>query len=296
MPGYADQKAQPESTPPLPEQRIPGDPRAAKDKEASPEVAPARPENHERNTARFIDIKVPNTADAASATVTEVLAYRGAWVQAGAVVAILAVGEKEVYVTSPNTGVIMKVLVKQGDSVLRGAALIQLKRVDIQRPDFQLSWKIFSLVNVSVNTVGKRIGGKVKQNIDIPEKEKGKWTNACTIRMSLILNNTGFPIKPGKYSTVSGKMGGVYIHRVDEMISYLRDIFGEPDIVVNHIPRPNDFSSMKGILIVTGRGGGDANGHVTLWDGSTCADTCHLAGDEKNITFTPLKAALWVLP
>jgi biotin carboxyl carrier protein len=284
------------------EQQGLGDGYAARDKEAAHvpkppgEAAPARPENPERNTAKYIDIRVPDAAGTDKARVVEVLTSRGQWVQAGAEVAILAVGGREIPVTSPNTGVIIKAPVSQGDSVSRGATLVQLRKVDIQRPGFRLSWKLFSLVNVNVASVGKRIGGKVKQNIDIPEKEKGKWLNACTIRMSLILNHTGFPIKPGKYSTVSGETGGFYIYRVDEMISYLRDVFGEPDIVVNRVPYPNDFSSMKGILVVTGDGRDDAKGHVTLWDGSACADICHLAGDPKNVNFKPIKAALWVLP
>jgi hypothetical protein len=259
---------------------------------AEPQLIPS----HGRNIAKFINIKAPDTAASGSGWVAEVLAHRGAWVQSDAVVAILNDGEKEVYVKSPSAGVATKVLVAQGDSVSQGTALIQLKTTDIQRPDFQLAWKIYSLMNVNVQSVGKRIGGKVKENIDIPEKEQGKWTNACAVRMSLILNNTGFPIKQGKYPTVSGKMGGFYIYRLNDLISYLNDVLGEPDIVVNRIPTPDDFSLMKGILIVTGNGRGDANGHATLWNGSTCSDACHLAGDEANINFKPLKAMLWALP
>jgi hypothetical protein len=246
--------------------------------------------------AEIINIAAPNMTDSVSKWVTEVLVRRGEWVQSDAVVAILNDGEKDVYVKSPNAGVVTKIPVAQGDSVSQGAALIQLKKMNIQRPDFRLAWNIFSLLNVNVNSVGKRIGGKVKENIDIPEKEQGKWTNACAIRMSLILNNTGFPIKQGKYPTVSGKMGGFYIYRLNDIVSYLKDIFGEPDIVINRIPTPNDLSWMKGILVVTGNGGGDANGHVTLWNGLMCSDACHLAGDEANINFKPLKASLWVLP
>jgi biotin carboxyl carrier protein len=257
---------------------------------------PNRADDNKKIVTKLINIKAPDTADPGSKWTTEILVHRGAWVESDTVVAVLNDGEKDVYVKSPDTGVVTKILVAQGDSVSKGAALIQLKKVDIQRSNFRLAWNIFSLMNVNVNSVGKRIGGKVQENIDIPEKEQGKWTNACAVRMSLILNNTGFPIKQGKYPTVSGKMGGFYIYRLNDLISYLKDIFGEPDIVVNRIPTPDDFSLMKGILIVTGNGGGDASGHATLWNGSTCPDACRLAGDERNETFKPTKAVLWVLP
>jgi len=272
------------------------DPKTQVESKDPDKAADKRPENNGKNTAKPIDIKVSDTADSASAWVTEILVQRGEWVQSGNVVAILTAGEKEVYVISEDTGVVKKVLAARGDSVSRGASLIQLKKVNIKRPRFQLAWRLFSLMNVSVPSVGKRIGGKVKQNIDIPEIDDGKWTNACSVRISFVLNNTGFPIERGKYSTVSGVNGKLYIYRLDEMISYLRDIFGDPDIVVNSIPRPEDFSGMQGILVVTGDGRGDARGHATLWNGSTCSDICHLAGDENNVTFSPRKAVLWVLP
>jgi hypothetical protein len=114
--------------------------------------------------------------------------------------------------------------------------------------------------------------------------------------MSFVLNNTDFPIMPGKYATVSGRKGELYIYRLNEMTSYLRDIFGDPDIVINRAPSRDDFSLMKGILAVTGKGRNGASGHVTLWNGTTCADACYLTGDEANDGFTPHKAELWILP
>jgi len=271
----------------------PKDDAAAKPKD---EAAEKRPVKSEGNKAALVSIKASDMDDSAKAWVSEMLVYRGAWVQAGKVVAILTTGEKDIYIKSPDTGVVMKVPVKRGDSVSQGAVLAQLKKVNAPRPDFQRAWKYFSLVNAGVPAVGKRLGGKVKQNINLPGSESGKWNNACTIRMSFVLNNTGFPIKNTKYSTVTAQIEGLYIYRVEEMISYLRDVFGDPDIVVNRVPSPDDFSFMKGILVVTGDGRSDARGHITLWNGSTCSDVCHLAGDENNNTFKPIKAALWVLP
>ncbi|MDR2208740.1 MAG: hypothetical protein LBE22_07210 [Azoarcus sp.] len=256
----------------------------------------APPENNKKNTDKFINVKVSGAADSGKIRVIEIFVHRGSWVQSDAVLAILDDGEKEIYVRSPDTGVVMKVLAKQGDSVSQGTALIQLKKAGSQRPNFQRAWKFFSLMNVSVASVGKRLGGKVRDNINIQEEDKGKWKNACAVRMSFVLNNTGFPIKEGKYPTVSAQIKGLYIYRIDDMISYLRDTFGDPDIAVNRSPKPEDFSGMQGILVVTGDGRGDARGHVTLWDGSACSDICRLTGDENNTNFTPHKAVLWVLP
>jgi len=243
----------------------------------------------------FIDIKVPDTIEPASALVEEVFVDRGVWVQSGEELMTLIAGEKKINVVSPRTGVIMKVLAARGDSVSREAALIQLKGVNSERPSFYNAWRYFSQVKLNVSTVGKIFGGKVKQNIEISKKEDGKWTNACTIRMSYTLNRTGFPIQQGKYGAVSARDGMWYMYRVEDMLLYLRDVFGAPEIEINRAHVPDDFKGMKGILVVTGNGGRDSRGHITLWDGLKCADICYFPGEGSG-NFSPRKAALWVLP
>ncbi|MDR1227763.1 MAG: type VI secretion system amidase effector protein Tae4 [Azoarcus sp.] len=57
-----------------------------------------------------------------------------------------------------------------------------------------------------------------------------------------------------------------------------------------------EVGKIIGILVVRGSGWRDAGGHVTLWDGTMCSDTCHLAYDPDNGSFSPTEAALWVLP
>ncbi|WP_255553125.1 T6SS effector amidase Tae4 family protein [Denitromonas iodatirespirans] len=61
-------------------------------------------------------------------------------------------------------------------------------------------------------------------------------------------------------------------------------------------PTPDDFSQMQGIVVIKGHGWGNASGHVTLWNGTLCADSCHLLGDPDNGSFVPESGALWVLP
>jgi hypothetical protein len=149
----------------------------------------------------------------------------------------------------------------------------------------------FQQVNVAVAEVGKTIGGKVQQNIDAKIFE-----NACPIRMSYVLNKTGYPIdKSMGYAVVSGADKQLYIFRVNEIMDYLARKFGVAEKTVRS-PKTTNFAKMKGILVIKGHGWSNAKGHVTLWDGTKCSDTCHLMYDPENGPFVPETAALWVLP
>jgi hypothetical protein len=170
----------------------------------------------------------------------------------------------------------------------------------MHRPLFHSAWAHFQQINVPVRDVGRIIGGKVKVNID-----SGDFPNACPIRMSYVLNRTGFPINKnlvpldgdGRLQVSSGDDRLWYIYRVNPMIEYLRKVFGTPDMELASPPiTAGVFLGMKGILIVTGDGWGDATGHVAIFDGSSCADTCHFTGDPANGPFAPKKAVLWKLP
>src|SRR5208283_1056493 len=160
------------------------------------------------------------------------------------------------------------------------------------RPSFTAAWSAFTKVNVPVKDVGTIIGGKVKQNTDSEIFE-----NACPIRMSYVLNKTTvkIPFIPGE--TVSGAVAGEwYMFHVNKMMSFLEDKFGPADKTVTSSPKESDFAGLRGILVVKGHGRDNAKGHVTLWNGSVCVDSCHLAHDPDNGRFVPEKASLWKLP
>lgn len=158
------------------------------------------------------------------------------------------------------------------------------------RPSFGSAWAAFTAVRQPVAGVGRKIGGNVQKNIDA-----NIFQNACPIRMSYVLNTTGFPITKGSsYATVSGSDKRLYLFRVNDMMDYLGRVFGKPDKTVRS-PKLSDFSGMKGIIVVKGRGWANARGHVTLWDGSQCSDTCHLLHDPENGPFSPEIASLWIL-
>lgn len=163
-----------------------------------------------------------------------------------------------------------------------------------KRPSFSTAWSAFMAVNLPAEEVGKKIGGRVQQNFELP-KGRGRFENACPIRMSYVLNMTGIQIhRSPQYSSVSGADHRQYLYKVPDMMSYLEQVFGKPDKTVRS-PRPSDFAGMKGIIVVKGHGWSNAVGHVTLWNGSTCSDSCHLLDDPDNGTFVPDTASLWVL-
>lgn len=157
------------------------------------------------------------------------------------------------------------------------------------RPRFGIAWTKFSEVNVPVADVGKKIGGKVEQNI-----KSGIFQNACPIRMSYVLNYTGVPIPLSTYAVVSGADRKWYMYRVNDMMTFLEKTFGAPD-KTSKAPKPADFAGLKGLMVVKGNGWANARGHVTLWNGVTCSDSCHLLADPDNGSFTPEVAALWSL-
>jgi hypothetical protein len=132
-------------------------------------------------------------------------------------------------------------------------------------------------------------GGKVEQNI-----KSGIFQNACPIRMSYVLNCTGVPVPRTGYAIVSGADSKWYMYRVNDMMSFLETAFGAADKTAKG-PKTTDFAGLKGLIVVKGSGWSNARGHVTLWNGTTCSDTCHLLADPDNGSFTPEVAALWSL-
>lgn len=158
----------------------------------------------------------------------------------------------------------------------------------VSRPSFQSMWNHFAIIygDGTVQSVGKKIGGKVQENIELGVQDpKAGFTNACGIRMSYSLNNSGINIPRGAWKTVSGGDKRQYIYRVADLLKFLNQTFGKPDKTVKN-PKPSDFAGMKGILVF-GVQWSDATGHVTLWDGNTCSDHCYFP--------VAVEASIWQL-
>ncbi|WP_428737061.1 type VI secretion system amidase effector protein Tae4 [Sulfurimonas sp.] len=97
------------------------------------------------------------------------------------------------------------------------------------------------------------------------------YSNACATRMSYTFNKSNFKLKLPK-DFQDEKTGEPYVLSVNKMTQVLEKAFGNSDITFDG--NPNNFKSeingKKGILIFKVSGWGDANGHITLWDGTIC--------------------------
>lgn len=155
-----------------------------------------------------------------------------------------------------------------------------------KRPKLSQAIHAFVNVNKSVSEVGTFIGGKVDYNINTLTKAEGRFENACAIRMSYVLNNTGHKIPMIAGQTVSGKSGNWYIFRVKTLIQYLKKIFGDPDYIIEN-PTASKLAKYKGIVIFEVDQWIDASGHATVWNGVNCSDRCY---------FTQAKRVyIWIL-
>jgi len=140
--------------------------------------------------------------------------------------------------------------------------------------------EVYEDVGKTVSGVGSKIGGKVNHNINVVPVGKGRFENACAIRMSYVLNQTGITVPYLSGQTVSGSNGKWYIYRVSTLIKYLRKIFGEPDHIFEP-PLQSEISKYKGILVFEVDTWSDATGHATIWDGKVCSDKCYFPLSKK---------------
>lgn len=167
----------------------------------------------------------------------------------------------------------------------------------MNRPSFTVAWaasqRIYDPSNPT-QKVAQIVGGKVASNI-LPEGQQGKWKNTCAVRMSYILNNSGLtiPYTPGK--TVSGADKNWYFFYVQDVIHFLKQSWGKPDLIAAYPPsNGGELSKKKGIVMFEVTGWGDATGHATLWNGTQCYDHCYFNGPNTNYRTT--SANFWSLP
>lgn len=153
------------------------------------------------------------------------------------------------------------------------------------RPKLSKAWQTFQDVDKSVSEVGKFIGGKVNYNINVLKPSEGRFENACAIRLSYVLNNSGVHISPIAGQTVSGKSGNWYIFRVKTLIQFLKKKFGEPDHVIEK-PTAKKLDTHKGIVVFEVNQWIDASGHATIWNGTNCADKCYFPESKRALIWT----------
>ena len=164
------------------------------------------------------------------------------------------------------------------------------------RPSFSAAWaasmQIYDPAD-SATKIARVVGGKVAENI-LPLGQAGKWANTCAVRMSYVLNKTGVlvPHFPGK--TVSGADRCWYFHYVRDVIQFLKQRWGDPDLITPYPPfGGGELAKRKGVVLFDVSGWSDASGHATLWNGMQCYDHCYF--NEPGAAYRTTRASFWSL-
>lgn len=126
------------------------------------------------------------------------------------------------------------------------------------------------------------------------------YLNACALRFSRALNYSGMKV-PSVPLLNGGKLTGEdklnYMIRVRDVVKFVKTHLGKadysqspaPDVDLIHDPY---LLAHKGILHFDISGWGDASGHITLWDGCDCGDSCYFMPSNatlKQVNFWELK-------
>lgn len=152
------------------------------------------------------------------------------------------------------------------------------------RPNLQLMWEHY--LYDSPKGVWAEIGGAVELNGCLPDNQGG-WRNACTVRLSHMLNNAGHKIPYIKEQTVSGRDGAQYFFRLNDAQTYLEKTLGEPDLDIGDASgRWIDIPNEPGLLIMKYPGSG-FTGHATIWNGAGTVDGTNVVG---------FRVLFWKLP
>jgi hypothetical protein len=163
------------------------------------------------------------------------------------------------------------------------------------RPPFHVLWaaaqRIYDAKDPS-GKVARTVGGKVAANINAPLHP---WENTCAVRISYILNAGGVPIPHLGKKTVSGANGKWHFHLVKDVIAYLKQIWGPPDMMTAYPPPGGGpLAGKRGAILFEVQGWNNARGHASLWNGKACYDHCYF--NEPNSTYTCTNANFWELP
>ena len=181
----------------------------------------------------------------------------------------------------------------------------QADPIEIKRPKWEDMIKNYPNSSMSTVKLYAEIGGKTLSSLTTENAiNDAGYGNSCCIRISRALNLSGITLSSDNSSyrdTVGGVIKGEdkknYWIRVRELSKYLDDILGKPEFQksIKRIPiiqekDPiqknkklekeieekkksltdddwNRLHKMKGIILFSISGWGDAGGHITLWDG-----------------------------
>lgn len=143
------------------------------------------------------------------------------------------------------------------------------------RPNMQVMWENY-LYDRPEGIWGE-IGGMVEVNGNLP-LDQGRWTNACTVRLSHMLNKADHKIPRNGRKTVSGGNKDQYYYRVADMEVYLKETFGAPDLAIEDGSGNSfDLPITPGIILMDFPDG-SYTGHVTVWNGAGTVDGVNIGG------------------
>lgn len=143
------------------------------------------------------------------------------------------------------------------------------------RPNMQVMWENY-LYDRPAGIWGE-IGGLVEVNGNLP-LDQGQWTNACTVRLSHMLNKAGHKVPRDRPRTVSGGNKDQYYYRVADLEAYLVATFGEPDVaILDGNGNQFDLPITPGIVLMDFPNS-SFTGHVTIWNGAGTVDGANIGG------------------
>lgn len=143
------------------------------------------------------------------------------------------------------------------------------------RPNMQVMWENY-LYDRPEGIWGE-IGGYVEINGNLP-LDQGRWTNACTVRLSHMLNKAGHTLPRVSKQTVSGGNKDQYFYRVADIEVYLRETFGDPDVAIEDGSGNSfDLPDRPGIVLMDYPNNG-FTGHTTVWNGAGTVDGANIGG------------------
>ena len=153
------------------------------------------------------------------------------------------------------------------------------------KPNLQVMWENY--LYDRPEGIWSEIGGMVEVNGNLP-LDQGKWTNACTVRLSHMLNKAGHKIpRDSENKTVSGANKDQYYYRVADFEAYLKDAYGAPDVAITDGSANSfDLPDAPGIVLMDFPDS-SFTGHVTIWNGAGTVDGANIGG---------YRVLFWTLP
>lgn len=143
------------------------------------------------------------------------------------------------------------------------------------RPNAQVMWENY--LYDRPEGIWSEIGGYVEINGNLPF-DQGRWTNACTVRLSHMLNKAEHKIPRESKKTVSGGNKDQYYYRVVDLEQYLIKTYGQPDLALTDgTANSFDLPDRAGIVLMDFPAA-SYTGHVTIWNGAGTVDGAEIGG------------------